>query len=204
MEAAARRETAPGRSPRSPRLSPRPARICASRPPNEWPMRAGFFLSPRMISSKWSATCPIGLVREHVGLRVRLIDGLGVVGPARDERGVAGLFEDRRPAVPTAGQQPEAVDEDGGLPSRRVCALHLLRFILDDRRHEPSSCAAQIAAAADDIRLCPPASPRSFTMAAGRCSVSPPCARTRVSEKLDECVRGLFGPFLKHPVPGTA
>ena len=38
--------------------SPRPARICASRPPNEWPMMAGFVVSPRMIASKWSATWP--------------------------------------------------------------------------------------------------------------------------------------------------
>ncbi len=27
---------------------PRPARICASRPPKEWPMIAGFLFNPRM------------------------------------------------------------------------------------------------------------------------------------------------------------
>ncbi len=47
--------------------SPRPARICASRPPNEWPMMAGFFVSPRMISSKWSATWPTVLCANTSG-----------------------------------------------------------------------------------------------------------------------------------------
>ena len=31
---------------------PRPARICVSSPPNEWPMMAGFLVSPRITSSK--------------------------------------------------------------------------------------------------------------------------------------------------------
>ncbi len=32
--------------------SPRPARICVSSPPNEWPISAGFLSSRLMISSK--------------------------------------------------------------------------------------------------------------------------------------------------------
>src|SRR5712691_2635635 len=40
------------------KASPRPARICASRPPNEWPITAGFAFNPRTSWSKWSAICP--------------------------------------------------------------------------------------------------------------------------------------------------
>src|SRR3954452_23422033 len=38
--------------------SPRPARICASRPPNEWPPPTGLRSSRPMTDSKWSATWP--------------------------------------------------------------------------------------------------------------------------------------------------
>lgn len=75
-----------------------------------------------------------GLVREDFRVRVRLADGLGIVGPARRERGVARLLSHRCPAVPAARQEPEAVHEDDGLPSGGVGPLDLLHFVLGDRR----------------------------------------------------------------------
>src|SRR6267143_862076 len=47
--------------------TPRPESICTSRPPKEWPMTAGFLFSPRMIASKWSATCPTVLCAKTSG-----------------------------------------------------------------------------------------------------------------------------------------
>jgi hypothetical protein len=46
---------------------PRPARIWVSRPPNECPITAGLLSSPRMISSKWSATSPTVLPANTSG-----------------------------------------------------------------------------------------------------------------------------------------
>jgi hypothetical protein len=46
---------------------PRPARIWVSRPPKEWPMIAGFWASPRMIVSKWSATWLMDLCANTSG-----------------------------------------------------------------------------------------------------------------------------------------
>ena len=68
-----------------------------------------------------------GLVGEHLGVGVGLLDGLGVVRPARRERGVAGLLEERRPAIPAARQQPEAVDEDDGRAGRSRSRARPLR-----------------------------------------------------------------------------
>jgi hypothetical protein len=48
--------------------SPRPAMICASNPPNEWPMTAGFLSSLRMSASKWSATSPTPFRANVAGL----------------------------------------------------------------------------------------------------------------------------------------
>ena len=70
-----------------------------------------------------------GLVGEDLGVRVGLLDGLGIVGPAGRQRRVAGLLEDRGPAVPAARQQPQAVDEDDRLQARRVGALDLLALV---------------------------------------------------------------------------
>ena len=75
-----------------------------------------------------------GLVGEHLGVRVGLLDRLGVVGPAGRQRRVAGLLEDRRPAVPAARQQPQAVDEHDRLQAGRVRARDLLGLVLGDRR----------------------------------------------------------------------
>jgi hypothetical protein len=46
---------------------PRPARISVSRPPNEWPITAGFWFRPLMTSSKWSATSPIDFFARTSG-----------------------------------------------------------------------------------------------------------------------------------------
>jgi hypothetical protein len=46
---------------------PCPARIWVSSPPKEWPTIAGLRSSPRMIPSKWSATCPIVLCAKTSG-----------------------------------------------------------------------------------------------------------------------------------------
>jgi hypothetical protein len=47
---------------------PRPAMICVSRPPKEWPMTAGFLSSLPITSAKWSATCPTVLWAKTSGL----------------------------------------------------------------------------------------------------------------------------------------
>ena len=46
---------------------PRPARIWVSSPPVEWPMIAGFWSSPPMMVSKWSAIWPIDLPANTSG-----------------------------------------------------------------------------------------------------------------------------------------
>ncbi len=70
---------------------------------------------------------------QDLRVRIRLPDGLGVVWPTGREGSVAFLLEHRRPAVPTARQQPEAVDEDDRFSPRRVCALDLPGLVLGDR-----------------------------------------------------------------------
>jgi hypothetical protein len=45
-----------------------------------------------------------GLAGEDFGVGVGLLGGVRVVGPPRDHRGIAGIGEDARPAVPAAGQ----------------------------------------------------------------------------------------------------
>ena len=47
--------------------SPRPATICARRPPKEWPITAGFLLSLLTIALTWSATWPTPLPAKTSG-----------------------------------------------------------------------------------------------------------------------------------------
>ena len=75
-----------------------------------------------------------GLVREDLGVGVGLLHRVGVVRPARRQRGVAGLLEQRRPAVPAARQEPEAVDEDDRRQTGPVGAVDLLVVVLGDGR----------------------------------------------------------------------
>ena len=80
---------------------------------------------------------PHRLVGEHLGMGLGLLDGGRVVRPAGRERDVAGLLEQRRPAIPTARQQPQAVNEDHRRESTLVRARHLLGFVTGDRQHPP-------------------------------------------------------------------
>src|SRR4051794_39610940 len=72
---------------------------------------------------------------ERVRLRIRLLDALGVVRPARRERGVSGFVVDRRPPLPAAWKQPKSVDENDWRTAGRVRLLDLLVLVLDDRGH---------------------------------------------------------------------
>ena len=67
-----------------------------------------------------------GLAGEDLGVRVRLLDGLGIVGPTRRQRREARLLEDGDPPVPAARQQPEPVDEDDGREAGGVRPIDLL------------------------------------------------------------------------------
>src|SRR5215472_7964846 len=69
------------------------------------------------------------LVGEDLRICVRLVDGLGVAGPAGREGGIAALLEELPPAVPTAGEEPEAVHEHDRLPPRGVRAIDVLLLV---------------------------------------------------------------------------
>src|SRR6185312_6067782 len=83
------------------------------------------------------------LAGEDLGVLLGLADRLGVVGPAGGDGDVAGLLEDAGPAIPAAGQQPQAVDEDDGLKAALVGALDLLglarRDVLGGVGHGPAT-----------------------------------------------------------------
>jgi hypothetical protein len=74
-----------------------------------------------------------GLAGEHLGMGRGLLDRLGVVGPARGQGHIAIVVEDLRPAVPAAGQQPQAMDEHHRLAAGLVGALAMLELVLGDR-----------------------------------------------------------------------
>src|SRR6266567_3952167 len=69
------------------------------------------------------------LVGEDLRIAIGRLDGLRVIGPHRRERCVALLFKQRTPAVPTAGEEPEAVDEHDRLQSRGVGTVDFLLFM---------------------------------------------------------------------------
>ena len=69
------------------------------------------------------------LVGKDFRVLLGLLDGVRVIGPARRECGVALLFEQCTPVVPTAGEEPEAVDKHNRLLPRRVGAVDLLLFM---------------------------------------------------------------------------
>ena len=75
------------------------------------------------------------LAGEDLGVRPRLLDGLGIVGPHGRHGGVPGLLEDGSPTVPAARQQPEPVDEHDRCPPTRVRLLDLLCFPVGHRGH---------------------------------------------------------------------
>ena len=75
------------------------------------------------------------LAGEHLGVLVRLLDGVGVVGPVRGHGGVAGLLENCPPPVPAAGEQPQTVDEHHRGKPGSVCPVDLVLFVFADVCH---------------------------------------------------------------------
>src|SRR6266851_1940157 len=114
--------------------TPSPATICAMSPPKEWPMTG----LPLELAD--GVNVVIGdllepLVGKDLRVVIRLLDGLRVIGPARGERGVALLFEQCTPAVPTGCEEPEAVHEHDRLLPFRVGAVDLLLFMGREKCH---------------------------------------------------------------------
>src|SRR5437879_13422655 len=66
---------------------------------------------------------PHRLVGEDLGMRLGVLDGVGVVRPSGGERRVARLLEDLGPALPPTRQQPEAVDADNRYEAGGVRAV---------------------------------------------------------------------------------
>jgi hypothetical protein len=75
---------------------------------------------------------PDPLVGEDLGVRLGLLDGLRVVGPAGGERGIPGVGEDRGPVVPAARKQPKSVNEDHGRLARCIRLVDLALFFSCD------------------------------------------------------------------------
>src|SRR5258708_6618277 len=119
--------------------------------------RSGFLVSTfasvhgvRLAAAAWDSVTPehvaevIGalaaaLVGQDLGAHVRVLDGAGIIGPARREGDVARLLEYRPPAIPAGLQQPEPVDEHDWSAPGGIGFLDLLRFVIGDFRHD-SSC----------------------------------------------------------------
>lgn len=76
-----------------------------------------------------------GLLGEDLRVGVGLLDRLRVVGPAGSERRVSGVLENLCPPVPTAGQQPQAMDEDHRLLARSIGSVDLCGVVLVDTSH---------------------------------------------------------------------
>src|SRR5712692_1806021 len=75
------------------------------------------------------------LVGKDLRVLLGRLDGVRLIGPDRRERGVALLFEQRSPAVPTAGEEPEAVYEHDRLLPIRVGAVDFLLFMVCENCH---------------------------------------------------------------------
>src|SRR5260370_17122155 len=75
------------------------------------------------------------LAGKDLRVVMRLCDGLRVIWPAGRERGVALLFEERAPVVPTAGEQPQAVDEHDRLLPLPVVPVDFLLSIVFHTSH---------------------------------------------------------------------
>ena len=72
------------------------------------------------------------LSRENLGVRPGLCDRLGIVGPARGQRGIARVLEELGPVVPAARKHPEPVDEHDRRPPTCVGLLDLSHFPLGE------------------------------------------------------------------------
>src|SRR3954454_8889321 len=75
-----------------------------------------------------------GRVRDRFWMLVRLLNGVGVAGPAGSECDETVSFEQLGPPLPARRQEPKAVDEDDWRRRRRVGALDLLGLAVGDRR----------------------------------------------------------------------
>src|SRR5437588_8927785 len=75
------------------------------------------------------------LVGKDLRVLFCLLNGVRVIGPARRESRVALLLEQPTPALPTAGEEPEAVDEHDRLLPLRVGAVDLLLFMGRENCH---------------------------------------------------------------------
>src|SRR5713226_7179162 len=75
------------------------------------------------------------LVGKDLRVLLGLLHGVRVIGPAWSECCVALLFEQLAPAVPTAGEEPEAVYEHDRLLPLRVGAVNLLLFMVCENCH---------------------------------------------------------------------
>src|SRR5437868_8665006 len=99
---------------------PRPAMICVSKPPNEWPTTAGFLLSAWMTESMWSATWPTFLPAKTSGWAFASETvsgssghpGFTAVKPASSNKAAHRfqlLGSSQQPWMKTTGVRPDAV-----------------------------------------------------------------------------------------------
>src|SRR2546421_6629348 len=75
------------------------------------------------------------LVGKDLRIFLGLLNGVRVIGPARCDRRVALLFEQLAPVVPTAGEEPQAVDEHDRLLTLRVGVVDFLLFMVCENCH---------------------------------------------------------------------
>jgi len=75
---------------------------------------------------------PDALVGEHLRVGARLLDGVGVVGPAGLDGDVAVRLEQLRPAVPAGRKEPQAMHEHDRRCVGRVRASDLRLLMLGE------------------------------------------------------------------------
>src|SRR5262249_14642807 len=75
------------------------------------------------------------LVGKDLWVLLGLLDGLRIIGPAWREGGVALLFKQRAPAVPTVREEPEAMHKHDRWQPRIVGAGDLLLLMGVERGH---------------------------------------------------------------------
>jgi hypothetical protein len=105
---------------------PQPAIICASKPPVECPITAGFLSKALMTSAVLVSDLLQGLLCDDLRLHPSRLNGCRIAWPIRRQRRVARLLEEIRPRVPAARQQPEPMDEDHRIIAGGVGHLDLL------------------------------------------------------------------------------
>src|SRR5262249_46052892 len=105
-------------------------------------------LSLKAADDRLLVVCDLAYSLAGEYLRVRSGCGhcLWVVGPARCHAHEAGLLEQRHPAVPAGGQEPEPVNEDNGWGARSVRTFHLRCLVLSEGRNScrPLACESVV------------------------------------------------------------